>query len=210
MGSSKEEKGPHRGYLAAKEKLDAARQKQSQQAREKYETNPIICAGCKEKVPYEKRKWVSKFCSRKCSAKFNNRVKEKHQVKCLGCEKTFNQRRDKKYCSIKCQQNYIKDDTYKKLLAGENVNIGHDRARNLIIHIYGAKCMECTWDKINLVTGKCPIELEHIDGNSANNKLDNLKLLCPNCHSLTPTYKALNKGKGRYERMKRYNEGKSY
>lgn len=40
--------------------------------------------------------------------------------------------------------------------------------------------------------------------------INNLILLCPNCHSLTPTYKALNKGNGRHNRMKRYNDGKSY
>ena len=70
--------------------------------------------------------------------------------------------------------------------------------------------MECGWNKINPITNKVPIELEHIDGNSENNSLDNLKLLCPNCHSLTPTYKALNIGNGRYKRMKRYKDGKSY
>ena len=33
-----------------------------------------------------------------------------------------------------------------------------------------------------------PLELHHIDGNHFNNDLDNLQLLCPNCHSLTDTY----------------------
>ena len=32
-------------------------------------------------------------------------------------------------------------------------------------------------------------ELEHIDGNNKNNSLDNLKILCPNCHSQTPTFR---------------------
>ena len=32
-----------------------------------------------------------------------------------------------------------------------------------------------------------PIELDHIDGNHYNNALENLRLLCPNCHSQTPT-----------------------
>lgn len=36
------------------------------------------------------------------------------------------------------------------------------------------------------------IELEHIDGDKTNNKLDNLKLLCPNCHSYTPTWRRRN------------------
>jgi 5-methylcytosine-specific restriction endonuclease McrA len=74
--------------------------------------------------------------------------------------------------------------------------------------------MECGWDKINPITNNVPIELEHIDGDSTNNSLENLKLLCPNCHSLTPTFGALNKGNGRWSkrklnRRKRYNDGKS-
>lgn len=38
-----------------------------------------------------------------------------------------------------------------------------------------------------------PLELEHKDGNSSNNKLENLELLCPNCHSFTSTYRGKNK-----------------
>jgi HNH endonuclease len=38
-----------------------------------------------------------------------------------------------------------------------------------------------------------PLELDHIDGNNQNNRLDNLRLLCPNCHSLTPTYRGKKK-----------------
>ena len=83
-------------------------------------------------------------------------------------------------------------------------------SKSYLIKLHGAKCMECGWDKINPYTNKVPIELKHIDGNSENNELSNLKLLCPNCHSLTPTYKALNKGNGRHKRMERYKEGKSF
>lgn len=41
------------------------------------------------------------------------------------------------------------------------------------------------------------LELDHIDGDAANNKLSNLRLLCPNCHSLTSTYRgrSINTGK---------------
>jgi 5-methylcytosine-specific restriction endonuclease McrA len=37
-----------------------------------------------------------------------------------------------------------------------------------------------------------PLELDHINGDSSNNNLDNLRLLCPNCHALTPTYRGKN------------------
>ena len=38
-----------------------------------------------------------------------------------------------------------------------------------------------------------PLELDHIDGQHFNNELSNLRLLCPNCHAQTPTYRAKNK-----------------
>lgn len=37
-----------------------------------------------------------------------------------------------------------------------------------------------------------PLELDHIDGNNKNNNLSNLRLLCPNCHALTPNYRGKN------------------
>jgi len=37
------------------------------------------------------------------------------------------------------------------------------------------------------------LELEHINGNNTDNRLDNLKILCPNCHSQTPTFRRKNK-----------------
>jgi hypothetical protein len=35
-----------------------------------------------------------------------------------------------------------------------------------------------------------PLELDHINGNNRDNSLANLRLLCPNCHALTPTYRS--------------------
>jgi 5-methylcytosine-specific restriction endonuclease McrA len=59
------------------------------------------------------------------------------------------------------------------------------------------KCQECGWGETNPYTGLIPLELEHIDGDYTNNKEENLKILCPNCHALTSTYKGDNKKIGR-------------
>lgn len=67
---------------------------------------------------------------------------------------------------------------------------------------YNNKCGRCGWSEINQFTNKIPLETEHIDGNHKNNKEENLILLCPNCHSLTSTYKGANRGNGRKERKK--------
>ena len=49
----------------------------------------------------------------------------------------------------------------------------------------------------NIYTNTIPLEIEHIDGNYRNNKEENLIVLCPNCHSLTSTYKGANLNNGR-------------
>jgi hypothetical protein len=75
-------------------------------------------------------------------------------------------------------------DTFTVPLNAKRSN--HHIKKHLIAN-KGHKCESCgnsTW-----LGNSIPIELEHIDGNSLNNELSNLKLLCPNCHALTPTYR---------------------
>lgn len=54
------------------------------------------------------------------------------------------------------------------------------------------KCEICGWNKRRLGEKYTPCELHHKDGNRTNHKLENLQLLCPNCHSLTSTHRAKN------------------
>ncbi len=64
------------------------------------------------------------------------------------------------------------------------------RARLLREGLLQAQCSECKLDRWQ----NCPIplELDHIDGDVHNNLLSNLRLLCPNCHALTSTYRGRN------------------
>lgn len=73
--------------------------------------------------------------------------------------------------------------------------------KRLLVFEKGNKCWECGWSKTNIYTNTIPVEMDHIDGDCYNNRYENVRIVCPNCHSLTPTHKGANsrKGKGRIE-----------
>jgi hypothetical protein len=76
--------------------------------------------------------------------------------------------------------------------------------RDWLIAQRGPECWECSWSEINKTTGKVPVQVDHINGDPEDHSAVNLRLLCPNCHSLTSTFGALNKGKGRAKRYKKF------
>ncbi len=57
------------------------------------------------------------------------------------------------------------------------------------------ECEECGWKKVS-EDGRIPLELDHINGVRTDNRIENLRILCPNCHSLKPTHRGKNKKKG--------------
>jgi hypothetical protein len=57
-------------------------------------------------------------------------------------------------------------------------------------------CEECGWCS-RTEDGYLPLELDHINGDRHDNRLNNLRILCPNCHSLKPTHRGRNQRKSK-------------
>ena len=103
-----------------------------------------------------------------------------------------------KYCSIRCEHDFGYRKRVEALESGDyKVKGPTSFLRRYLVRRFGERCTRCGWAERHPITQKIPIEIEHIDGNWENNLPSNLTLLCPNCHSLTSTYRALNWGRGR-------------
>lgn len=106
------------------------------------------------------------------------------------------------YCSLRCQHEKQFRDRVTLLESRQyTVWTSTHFLRKYLVRQIGEKCSKCGWAERHPITAKIPVEVEHIDGNWRNNHLSNLTLLCPNCHSLTRTYRALNRGRGREYRL---------
>lgn len=169
--------------------------------------------------------WQVKFCSRSCAAKINNVGKKhsietrkkiskslggkgvtiKHNKVCLNCGTPTD---NPKYCSVKCRGTHKTNRLIEQWLAGEIdgcSKAGHaSYVKHYLIDKYNSKCSICGWGETNPYTKTIPLEVDHIDGNAYNNVPENVTLICPNCHSLTKTFRGANAGNGRRTYLKKY------
>ena len=84
------------------------------------------------------------------------------------------------------------DVKLNEILEGLHPSYSTTRLKERLIEekVFAYFCVGCgivDWNSQPIV-----LQLDHIDGNNSNHRLDNLRLLCPNCHSQTDTYAGKN------------------
>lgn len=180
----------------------------------KYAENPTLCACCKEPLPYEKRK--QKFCSHVCSAtlcnagvdryerirgfKVDNRDKNNRIInnECLNCKAETS---NVKFCSEKCSAEY-KWNCTKKNIEKNDKQYSQSVYRKYLLEKHGHICKLCC--AVEWQGQIVPLVLDHVDGNSDNNNLSNLRMICHNCDALLPTFAGRNKNSARKYRRDTY------
>jgi len=135
-----------------------------------------------------------------------------YTCKTCNTESRFKHSKSNIYCSIKCQSVDRQAQFISKWLNGDETGTGVNGTKlSIKRYLLAQQDNKCAYCGITEHNGKpIVLELEHKDGNSQNNLPKNLCMICPNCHSQTPTYKGANRGNGRHARRVRYSLDKSY
>lgn len=141
-----------------------------------------ICTFCNQDFSIkfsENARGRGRFCSKICYDNWQRR--QQTLGVCLVCQKQFIKktwkRNPEKFCSKQCYSLYRNRDKTGKFLAGE-IN-GSKFYRQIAFENYKHECSVCGYKQFIEI-----LEVHHIDGNRKNNKVENLQILCPNCHKI--------------------------
>lgn len=158
----------------------------------------MLCEKCG--VEHKGNYGSGRFCSCKCARSFST----SRDRKSINVRVSTTQSRPEGYECKKCDLWFRRKMQYMAhcrihYRTFEDLKSDSSR-RKWLIRERGHRCEICFNTEWNNV--KIPIELDHISGDADDNGRSNLRLVCPNCHALTPTYK--NKNQASKSRKERY------
>jgi hypothetical protein len=164
----------------------------------------LPCARCGASVFRQRSKaarWRGKvYCGRSCQMEDRRRLRP-----CPVCGKPISGPQSR-HCSNACRveasyRQFVTAWKAGSVTGGYRSGEVSRHLRRYLFEKFQGKCAECGWCRVNPTTGRVPLTVHHVDGNCRNHTETNLTLLCPGCHSMTPSYGALNMGKsGRWKR----------
>jgi hypothetical protein len=131
---------------------------------------------------------------------------------CEGCGAPLTKRHQFKFCSNKCQRAMERREHIREWLETGQARAAAGRGHYIKRYLLESQANSCAicglkgeWEGLPLV-----LIVDHINGDSSDNGRENLRMICPNCDSQLPTFKARNRGNGRVWRRQRYANGQSY
>lgn len=149
------------------------------------------CKKCGNK--FEPTKGLINYCSLACRNRRNwsDNDKSKKSVSAKNSKKVKEANSNRPHSIWLKIAKTRKQNHKKEILQSDYSELSFESLRYRILYEQDEKCNRCglnEWFGESLV-----LELEHKDGNHFNNQRSNLEMLCPNCHSLTKTWRGRNK-----------------
>lgn len=146
----------------------------------------VICVMCG--LPHYKRPRdlsnKNQYCSRACY--LSHKVRYATCQFCCSQFKVKSKRAEQKFCGRVCSNKARVGTTYK---VGQPKSKVQQRTKNYM-SVVGRDGEQCSWCGLGTVWEHKPLvlQVDHINGVRKDNRLENLRLLCPNCHSQTDTF----------------------
>jgi 5-methylcytosine-specific restriction endonuclease McrA len=156
------------------------------------ETETCICA-CGKIFERNIKGYKKKFCSPSCSNRRNHSVDTIEKISKSNKKAWENFSEEKRILirkGISDATDKRKSTIIKNIMEEDWENLKPGTKSRRVMIEQDRKCLICN---INEWLGKpITLELDHIDGNNKNNSRENLRYLCPNCHSQTETWRGRN------------------
>lgn len=155
--------------------------------------HPINCLNCNvifNVNTKEQKRGYGKFCSRACSGEYKTKttLPKEPNVSCEICGKRFysavskskNSRSGLRFCSRRCKDNGQSLEYGLRSIWPDHYGSGTDNYREIAFKHHPHKCHDCGYNTVIEI-----LEVHHVNHNREDNKKENLRILCPNCHRLT-------------------------